>query len=341
MSSFWYNAALVRILLLILVGYSLGLVRPSMAAVVSDVPSECLQALLINSHFFADSLEDDKIAVWESYKNDPAPRLHPEFNLSLLWRTRPLNWVVAHPEDPARTFKPTLYELALAEIRSGDSVRYDEEVFELGRYSGRGNSTHVYALAKSIDEKKAAIRMPSISRMFGFGPYLGMYTTAEARQTARDSVKNFVALEPKIRVPHVKVLRHDRLHRYAIVEFVNGNVSGRKILQTVLQTAYLDENLPRHFRRDPSVKPAIKDHNVLQPGANLFPMRSEVHDAMSRWDLHLQDLAFVVTQEGDHFVFTQLPPETTLSRDLVSLTQSKCVEEYLVTGKICKGKGYP
>jgi len=85
----------------------------------------------------------------------------------------------------------------------------------------------------------------------------------------------------------------------------------------------------------PSVIPGHKDRLQF-----FFGPKGEYRAVVlkGRWDLALQDMAFVVTQEGDHLAFALLPPETNLSRDLVSLTQSKCVEEYLVTGKICKGK---
>lgn len=122
------------------------------------------------------------------------------------------------------------YDLALLKLKKGDSIRFGDEVFILGKFLGRGNVSHVYELA---NQKNKVIKLPFLSKH--------IRASREARvQNLPFSAKNVAEMMHglfQFTLQHFKQAEPlpvdlDAKGRFALVEKVNGQESGFELIGT-------------------------------------------------------------------------------------------------------------
>ncbi|MGZ3687299.1 MAG: hypothetical protein ACXWPM_07280 [Bdellovibrionota bacterium] len=130
-----------------------------------------------------------------------------------------------------RGVKPTMYSTRVMSLRRGDTVVVSGgKQFKLGRFLGRGNSTHVWAIdgepGKALrlpfhvgPEPQEFIQDPELMRVFG-------------TETAREFVLQFregIAHAPA-GIPKVEIFEVGLNNDYLVVSYVNGSERGDQFL---------------------------------------------------------------------------------------------------------------
>jgi hypothetical protein len=112
-------------------------------------------------------------------------------------------------------FPPTTHEYRTLRLRKGDRVEFDERQFELGKFLGAGNTTHIWALAGDSD---VALRLPFLA-----GPLVKKAQSGDslhqldfARALVRVYIQKISGLKNA-----VKVLEYDPKYRWVLVERVH------------------------------------------------------------------------------------------------------------------------
>lgn len=116
-----------------------------------------------------------------------------------------------------------VYESAVINIRKGDTVAFDNQVYKLGNFLGAGNQTHIYELAGYSDR---VIRIPFLT-----DEIFHRIKLPRLQQLRSSSLEVAQALKKKRGA--VKVFTQDSQGRFLIVEKVNGSQNADDFLLSI------------------------------------------------------------------------------------------------------------
>ena len=120
---------------------------------------------------------------------------------------------------------PTEYEHDVLNLRAGDTVVYDGVRYKLGKFLGRGNATHIFALA---DDPEHVIRIPYLAENI----YDGFVSDADKRLPRAEKGKVHVAIYVEAMKKQAGGIpfKADPQNRFVIAKRIYGSEDGQSFI---------------------------------------------------------------------------------------------------------------
>ncbi len=169
-------------------------------------------------------------SVWLKYKNgrniDPRIVDLTQRNLDEVWV-----WAQENDSETGAPWHPNKYEENVISLRKGDTVKFGDKSFKLGKFLGSGNATHIYALA---DNPKMVIRIPFIVRDLAIRAFVvGLPTEVHYGASHYKRIFEFNELTYRALLKYRDDVTAGDNFRYLLMPRVYGKMTGLDFLNTI------------------------------------------------------------------------------------------------------------
>ncbi|MEZ4816279.1 MAG: hypothetical protein R3A80_13925 [Bdellovibrionota bacterium] len=179
------------------------------------------------------------------------------------------------------------YEFMLLSLRTGDNVIFDGEVFKLGDFLGRGNTTHIWSLANDPDK---VIRLPFLVGALRRPGFEGVHTRNEFMIGTYNALINSKN-SPVVYAHDEYYFSESRIMRYMIVQRVNGSETGADYIRSLSngvidpesqRSSFLKSALDDVFNSEASAKlkaliEAMRSDNLFYPDSEIYAKNNPHH----------------------------------------------------------------